>query len=99
MQRLLNKKLTVVGYEDFSEVKNLCAECGSTSLSKEHGQKMYWRTPQRKARRNTRSVAAGVSLPGSSGASQRVFGYGLQCVHDAPRVHCIEIMLLGKLLR
>ena len=47
---------------------------------------------KREARRNTRSAAARVLLQRSSGASRRVFGCGLQCLHDAPRVSRGEIL-------
>ena len=54
---------------------------------------------KRKARRNTRSVAAGVALQRSSGACQKECGYRLQCPNNALRVQGREVEQLGKLQR
>ena len=79
-----------------SEVNNIFAECGSTSLSRGHEQGRFQRTPLKKIRRNKRSVATRVSQRRSSGASQKECGFRLQCPNNAPRVQCIWESFKGE---
>ena len=50
----MDAELTVPGCGQFSEVNNLCAECGSISSSKEHGPERYWRMPVKKSKKENK---------------------------------------------